>query len=170
MMRWWINRRLSKMEQFLGVPMDETRYMLKHSLKALLAFNGVRKISRFAGRLPADVYATAKIAAYKQEDCGSCLQITVNLARKAGVSTELIRDLIAGRTQALPEELREVYQFAQEQANRVDNPELRERIRQRYGDDGLIAIALAITSAGTFPTLKRVLGFATSCSRVEIVT
>ena len=167
-MRWWINHRLNKMQQFLGVPIDETRYILKHSEKALIAYAGLGKISRFQKSLPADVYATAKIAAYKQEDCGSCLQITVNLARKAGVSAELIRTLVAGRTVDLTPELREVYQFAEEQANRVDNPELRERLRQQYGDEGLITLALAITSAGTFPTLKRALGFATSCSRIEI--
>lgn len=169
MIRWFLNRRLNQMERYLGAPVDETRYILKHSVKALLAYGGLGRISRYPGPIPADVYAAAKIAAYRQEDCGSCLQITVNLARKAGVPAELMRDLIAGRTKALPEPLRDVYRFAEEQANRVDNPDLRERLRQRYGDHGLIALALAITSARTFPTLKRALGYATSCSRMEIV-
>jgi hypothetical protein len=169
MIRWFLNRHLNQVEQYLGVPVDEARYVLKHSLKAWLTCGGLQKISRYHGPLPADVYFTAKVAAYRQEDCGSCLQITVNLARRAGIPAELLRDLIAGRTKALPEPLREVYQFAEEQANRVDNPELRERLRQRYGDHGLITLALAITSAGTFPTLKRALGYATSCSRIEIV-
>ncbi len=169
MIRWLMNRRLNQMEQYLGVPVDETRYILKHSVKALLACGGLAKISQYRETLPADVYTTAKIAAYRQEDCGSCLQITVNLARKAGVPAEFVRDLIAGRTKALPEPLRDVYQFAEEQANRVDNPELRERLRQRYGDDGLITLALAITSARTFPTLTRALGYATSCSQMQIV-
>ncbi len=84
------------------------------------------------------------------------------------LTAQHIFDLQAGRTEALPEALREVYQFAEEQANREDNSELRERLRQRYGDHGLIALALAITSAGTFPTLKRALGFATSCSKVQV--
>ena len=170
MIRWFLNRRLNQMEKFIGVPIDETRYILKHSLDALLACSGLQKLSRYHGPLSAEVYFTAKIAAYRQEDCGSCLQICVNLARKSGVPAELIRDLIAGRTQALPEPLRDVYQFAEEQANRVDNPELRERLRQRYKDAGLIALALTITSARTFPTLKRALGYATRCSRMEIVT
>lgn len=169
MIRWFLNRRLDQMEQYLGVPVDESRYILNHSVKAFIACGGLTKISRYHGTLPADVYATAKIAAYRQEDCGSCLQIAVNLARRSGVPADLIRNLIAGRMQALPESLCDVYQFAEEQANRVDNPELRERLRQRYGDDGLIALALAITSARTFPTLKRALGYATSCSRMEIV-
>ncbi|HUZ04617.1 MAG TPA: hypothetical protein VMU62_04615 [Acidobacteriaceae bacterium] len=168
MIRWYLLRKIQAAEKFLGVPADETRYMLQHSVKALLAYRGLLKISRYHGPLPVDVYYTAKVAAYRQEDCGSCLQITVNLAKHDSVSSVLLNTLLAGRTEALPETLREVYQFAEEQANRVDNPELRERLRQRYGDDGLIALALAITSAGTFPTLKRALGFATSCSRVQV--
>ena len=168
MVRWFLQRKIKAAEKFLGVPADETRYILRHSVKALLAYGSLQKISRYHGPLPVDVYYTAKVAAYRQEDCGSCLQITVNLARKEGVSAELLRGLVAGRKEILPEPLREVYQFAEEQANRVDNPELRERLRQRYGDHGLIALALAITSAGTFPTLKRALGFATSCSRVQV--
>ncbi|MBT9331763.1 hypothetical protein [Paracidobacterium acidisoli] len=169
MMNWLVRRRLDKAEKFLGVPIDETRFIAKHSMKALRAYSGLQGISRFHGPLEAEVYYTAKIAAYRQEDCGSCLQITVNFAKRDGVRTELIRDLLAGRLQALPELLRDVYRFAAEQANRIDNAELRETMRERYGDEGLITLALAITSAGTFPTLKRALGYATSCSRIQIV-
>ena len=168
MLRWYLQRKIAAAERELGVPATETRYILRHSIDALFAYASLRKISRFHGPLPADVYAAAKIAAYRQQDCGSCLQITVNLAKKSGVSVELIRTLLDGRTDVLPEELREVTQFAAEQANRIDNPVLRERLRQRYGDAGLIALALAITSAGTFPTFKRAIGLATSCSQIQI--
>jgi alkylhydroperoxidase family enzyme len=169
MIRWLLNKRLNRAARSLGVPMDEAQYMLDHSTKALLAYSSLSKLAHYRGPLPADVHAAAKIAAYRQEDCGSCLQIAVNLSRKAGVPPSLLRDLADGRLSALPEPLRDVYRFAEEQANRVDNAELRERLRQRYGDEGLIALALAVTSAGTFPTLKRALGYATSCSRVQIV-
>jgi alkylhydroperoxidase family enzyme len=168
MLRWYLEKKIAAAERELGVPATETRYILRHSIDALFAYASLRKIAHYRGMLPADVYAAAKIAAYRQQDCGSCLQITVNLARKSGVSAELIRTLLDGRTDVLPEELREVSQYASEQANRIDNPALRERLRQRYGDAGLIALALAITSAGTFPTFKRAVGLATSCSQVQI--
>jgi hypothetical protein len=168
MIRWILKRQLDEMERELGVPVDETRYMLEHSVKALVACSGLKRISEFHGTLPSDVYYTAKIAAYRQADCGSCLQISVNLAAKNGVPGALIRDLAAGRTHALPEALRDVYTFAEKQANRIDDPELRERLRKRYGDSGLIALGVAIMSAQTFPTLKRALGYALSCSQIEI--
>lgn len=168
MIRWLFRRKINDAEKFLGVPAEDARYILRYSVKALIAYSGLQKVSRYHGTLPAEVYYAAKFGAYRQEDCGSCLQITVNLARKDGVATERIRDLLDGRVEALPEPLREVFQFAEQQANRVDNPELRERLRQRYGDHGLITLALAITSAGTYPTMKRVLGFTTTCSKVQV--
>jgi hypothetical protein len=118
--------------------------------------------------LPADVYYVAKIAAYRQEDCGSCLQIAVNKARNANIPPAVIRAAKDGRLEALPPELRLVFRFAEGQANREDDPPAREEIIRRYGHDGLIELALAITSARTFPTLKRSLGFAISCSRVQV--
>jgi hypothetical protein len=45
---------------------------------------------------------------------------------------------------------------------------LREHIRQRFGDEGLIEMALAIASCRTFPMVKRALGYAVSCSEVAV--
>jgi alkylhydroperoxidase family enzyme len=169
MIRWLLKRQVDKAERELGVPVDETRYILDHSIKALMALRGLQKIARFDEALPAEAYHTAKIAAHRVADCGSCLQIAVNLATKSGMKAELIRDLVAGRTQKLSPPLRDVFQFAEEQSNRIDNPELRERLRRTYGDEGLITLATALISSQTFPVLKRALGFSVSCSRVEIV-
>jgi len=45
---------------------------------------------------------------------------------------------------------------------------LRGSIRLNYGDEGLIEMALAIASCRTFPTIKRALGYAVSCSAVAV--
>jgi hypothetical protein len=168
MIKGLIDRKLNAVEKELGVPIDESRYMARHNLRALWAFSKVLDWAELRRVLPADVYYVAKIAAYRQEDCGSCLQIAVNKARKANIPPAIIRAAADGRLEALPPELRLVFRFAEGQANREDDPQAREGIIQRYGHDGLIELALAITSARTFPTLKRSLGFAISCSRVQV--
>lgn len=169
MIRWLLNRQLDRAEKELGVPVDEARYIAQHSVKALLTYGSLAKISEYRGPLAPEVYYAAKIAAHREQDCGTCLQISVNQALRDGVPKGLILNLVNGEIAALSRDLREVYRFATEQANRIDNPELRERLRERYGDQGLITLAFAITSAATFPTVKRVLGYAVSCSRAEIV-
>src|SRR5260370_41116536 len=45
---------------------------------------------------------------------------------------------------------------------------LRERIRLRYGDEGLIEMALAIATCRGFPTIKHALGYAVSCAAEEV--
>jgi hypothetical protein len=129
----------------------------------------VRSWAHYHKAMPAEAFYVAKIAAYRQEGCGTCLQIAVNLTKKSDVKRDLIRAAMDGRVSALPAELRMVYRFA-EQANGQDNPELREEIRSRYGDEALLLIDLAFAIVGSraFPTFKRVLGYAKSCSQVAI--
>jgi hypothetical protein len=164
MMRSLLRRMIDRMEKRLGAPADEARYMLEHSPGSFLAFSTVQTWTNRHKAVPVEVYYTAKIAAYREEDCGTCLQIAVNLALQAGVSRELVRNLAYGREELLSAELRDVYRFAEKQANRTDDDPLRERMRERYGDEGLIELALAIASALMFPAFKRTLGYAKSCA------
>ena len=45
---------------------------------------------------------------------------------------------------------------------------LGEEIVRRWGQDGLVAIGLALTTARMYPTLKYALGHGKACSRVTI--
>jgi hypothetical protein len=168
MINMLIKKKLDNLEKELGVPIDEARYMAEHNLRASYAFSKVQDFANLRRVLPAEMYYIAKIAAYRQEDCGSCLQIAVNHARKAGLSTATIQAAVDGRLTALSPDAQMIFRFAEAQANREDDPGARKRIIQRFGHDGLIELGLAITSARMFPTLKRVLGYAVSCSRVKV--
>jgi hypothetical protein len=45
---------------------------------------------------------------------------------------------------------------------------LRESLRARLGEEALIELSFAIAAARVFPTVKRGLGYATSCALVEL--
>ena len=45
---------------------------------------------------------------------------------------------------------------------------MRERVRERYGEEGLVELALGIAAARVFPVVKRALGYATSCALVKV--
>lgn len=166
MLKTIANKMLDSAEKDLGAPVDEMRYILDHSMSAFRRWASMREIADYHHALPAEVYYIAKIASYRVEDCAACLQIATHFAQKNGVAAELIRAALDGRPQDLPKELQVVYDFAQDQANRLDDPEIRELIRRTYGDDGLIELAIGLASTRAFPTLKRVLGFAKS-ARVD---
>jgi hypothetical protein len=97
------------------------------------------------------------------------LSASVNQASKAGVPVEQLRAALDGKPDDLPEELRDAYHFAMTVVTRNgDEDALRERIRLRYGDEGLIEMALAIASCRVFPITKRALGYAVSCTAMPV--
>ena len=164
-----ILRRLDAEERALGASLDYIRYIVRTSLSAFFKFALFTPLAKYRRKLPAAPYHVARIVATRDEDCGTCVQIEVNLARQDGVSAETLRAVLADSPEKLTAELAEVYHFARAVvAASGDEEELRPRIRARYGDEGLVELALGIAAARMFPITKRALGYATSCALVEI--
>jgi hypothetical protein len=63
------------------------------------------------------------------------------------------------------------YRFAQASLDRdmASADPLRDEIVRRWGDRGLVAIALTITTARMYPTLKYALGYGKTCSKVTVM-
>lgn len=170
MLRKLILKRLDAEERNLGgVSIDYLRHIARTSLPAFFKFALFTPLARHRRRLPPDAYHVARLVATQHEDCGTCVQIEVNLARRAGVSTDVLRAAVRQLPEALPAELSDTYRFAQAvvEANGAEG-EWRERVRERYGEEALVEMSLAIAAARIFPTTKRALGYATSCALVRV--
>jgi hypothetical protein len=97
------------------------------------------------------------------------VQSNVNVALSDGVRPEWIRAALDRRPEALPAELKDVYEFVDHILRHTyQEDELREVLRGRYGDRALVDLAFAVAAAQVFPRTKQVLGFAKSCSKVQI--
>ena len=168
MIRRLVHRKLDALERELGASLDYLRFVLDRSLRAFLAFLKFTKLAEYRRELPPEPRMVASIRGSLSEDCGTCVQIAVNLARQAGLSADLVRATLDGRPEALPEDLADVCRYADAVLAHEDDPELRETLRARYGDEGLIELGYALASAKVFPVVKRSLGFAVSCSQVEV--
>ncbi len=169
MLRRLILGRITAAEKTLGVPLDYCRFMIRTSLRAFFKFAKFLAVDEYRRVLPPGPWYVARIVATRHDDCGTCVQIAVNQARKAGVSGDVVRAVLDERLDDLPEELRDAYRFAEAVVkNSGQEDALRERIRERHGDEGLIEMALAIASCRVFPTVKRALGYAVSCSEVAV--
>jgi alkylhydroperoxidase family enzyme len=169
MLRRLILAQIASAERVLGVPLDYCRFMLRVSLRASFKFAKFLSVDEYRRVLPPGLCYIARLVAVRDEDCGTCVQIAVNQAKRAGVPVEHLQAALDGELDGLPEELKEVYCFAEAVVTRNgDDASLRERIRQRYGDEGLIEMALAIASCRVFPVTKRALGYAVSCSAVPV--
>lgn len=168
MLRGFALRSIAAAERDLGAPLDYLRHIAGTSLPAFVKFSLFTPLARHRKTLPAEPYHLARIAATRLEDCGTCVQIEVNTALRQGVDRTLVQAAVEGRAHDLPADLADVIRFAETVAMQADDADLRESIRARYGEEGLVELALGIASARVFPTTKRALGYAQSCSLVPL--
>jgi alkylhydroperoxidase family enzyme len=169
MIRKLIKRKLDAAERELGESHEYVRYILRTSLRAFFRFTRIFPISNYRGRLPADAYHVARIVAAREEDCGTCVQIEVNLGLKSKVSATVLQSVIDHAPEHLSARLQLVYRFVEAVVNKTGaDLELRERVVEAYGQKGLVEMSLAIGASRFLPIVKRTLGYGTSCSLVNI--
>jgi alkylhydroperoxidase family enzyme len=166
MLRWLIHRRLKAEEKKLGESVDYLHHVADVSPAAFLRFASIMPFANSRKVLPKDAWFVAQIVALQHEDCGPCLQITLNLARQAGVDGALLRAVLEDNCHELPAEMVDVVRFTRSVTAEAGDDVLRETLRKRYGERGLIELSYAIASSRIPPTVKRCLGYAKSCSVV----
>jgi alkylhydroperoxidase family enzyme len=169
MLKWLIRKKLASVERDLGESVDYLRFMIDASLPSFLKLTKVLSVADYRRKLPLDAHHVARLVATRDEDCGTCVRIEIRLAKKAGVPIDVIRAVVARTPERLPERLADVYRFTESVVTaRYDEDELRGRIGKAYGDAALVELALAIAACRVFPTVKRALGYATSCAKVDV--
>lgn len=171
MLRRLLARRIDALERNIRGSLEYMREILRVSPAALRTLLKVMPLAHYRRALPPEPYHLARIVASRDADCGPCVQIEVNVARQAGVAGTLIRALLENRLEDLPGELADVVRLAEAvvTANGQDGP-LRELVRARYGDAGLVELAMGMAVCRVFPVVKRTLGHAVGCSLVTIRT
>lgn len=156
---------VQRMEERLGVELDYLREMGRVAPGALARMGLLFPLASYGRTVPAPVLHLARLGATLAEDCGPCVQIAVNMGREDGVPSSVLGDALHGRMEALAPELRDALAFGRSVADRDPGADLlRERLRDRYGDAGVVELALAVAAAQFYPVLKRGMGFARSCS------
>lgn len=161
-------------EKRMGVSMEYLRIIARSSRAAFWKFLFFMPVASHRKVLGADLCHAARIASTQHADCGTCVQITVNLALAEGVDPQLIRHIVRRNDAELPTAAARIVAFTRATLDQDDGAAdaLREEIIQAHGEAALSELALAISTAQVFPLTKRVLGQAKSCSlvRVEVPT
>lgn len=167
MIRRLILHQLDRFEKSVGVSVDWTRHVFRHSLRLFFKLTKLRSFAQSRRALPLPAWHVAVIVAARSADCGPCVQIAVNIARKDGVDADVLRAVVDQQPNVLSAELQDIYRFSESvMTHSGEEDRIREKIRTRYGEEGLIEFAFALASGPVIPTIKRALGFATSCSKV----
>lgn len=120
--------------------------------------------------VPAAAIAAANIVGTLAEDCGACVQISVDIASASGVRPEVLRAILAGDRLGMGEIAALGYDFARAvlDRNQADADEIRTEVTRLWGARAVTSLALAVTTARMYPTLKYGLGHGRSCSKVTV--
>jgi len=144
------------------------RELLEHSSEGYAKFDNFMPLASHREILDPETYWVAKLAAMQVEDCGDCLQLNVRMALENNVSKQVIESVLNGGS-GLPNNLRDLYEFAiRVTAHDSIEKDLKDRINELFDKNALLELALCIATAKVFPAIKRTLGYAKSCSLVEI--
>jgi hypothetical protein len=131
---------------------------------AFHVFEAAMPLGQYQKAAPTELLTIVKIAAIRAEDCGPCTELGVKMAREAGVPEHIVRGALHGGKGLNAEQL-DAYNYARAVAvNEEMDPELLPRLKARWGDEVIAELAIAITGTRLYPTMKRALGHAKSCS------
>lgn len=131
---------------------------------AFHAFEAAMALSRVHHVAPLEAIHLAKIAGMRAQDCGPCTELSLKMAREAGVAEPAIQGALRGGN-GLTAEQRDIYDYARAVAlNEEMDPTLLPRLKARLGDAALAEIAVNLVGVRIYPALKRALGHAKSCS------
>lgn len=169
MTRWLLTRLLKWGETQIGkVSMDYAYHLRDVEPSRLWRFTFIKVVEGPRKYTPAAPYHAAGMAAAMVEDCGPCVQIHVNLALKEGVNADVLRSLATRRLDKAPADVALAFNYGDAVSRGVMADEMREEIRAKWGEKGLIELAFAIATARFYPALKRGMGYAHTCERVVV--
>ncbi len=164
-------RKIAAVEQEIGEQANYLRDIFRVSRPAFWKFLLFTPLSSHRRAASAEACAIAGLVGARSEDCGTCLQIAVNIALKSDVDPEIVRAVLDNDPDRLQLELAEVYRFAEAVVTAApEAAERSDRLKQTLGEEAVVDLSLAIATSRLFPTVRRGLGHAISCAQVQIRT
>ncbi|MEM7119722.1 MAG: hypothetical protein AAF563_00510 [Pseudomonadota bacterium] len=144
-------------------------HMLETTPDVMGSFNALSKLAGYRKAVPVNAHMAAGLRGVLYEDCGPCVQLTVDMAREAGVASDQIEAVLTGDLAIMSSDTALGYRFASAiLARSSDDEAAREAVRGAYGDAGVIALTLAAQVSRVFPMVKTGLGYGKTCSRVHV--
>lgn len=169
MLRALLGRAITRMEKTWSYDAGYMRDILRTSVWTFLKFGMLTAVVPRRDA-PAAALAAAGLVGTLSEDCGPCTQIGIDMAVKSGVRPETLRAILAGDEAAMGDAAALGYRFARASLERrlEEADALRDEVVRRWGQKGLVALALALTTARMYPTMKYAMGHGRSCSRITV--
>jgi hypothetical protein len=169
MLKWILHKAIDKFERDWDYDASYMHDMIDASPRAAWLFARVTALGQFRRDIPIEAWCAAGITAVRNEDCGPCTQLAITMAERAGVSSAVLRAIVADDVDAMPPDVALAWKFTRATlAHDAADDEYRDEIVKRWGRRALVSVALAITAARIYPTVKYALGHGNACMRVVV--
>lgn len=169
MIKWVLRKAIVKFERQWNYDAGYMRDIVEVSPRAAWLFSRAAALGQFRRGVPLEPWFAAGITAVRHEDCGPCTQLGVAMAERAGVSPEVLRAVLTDNPDAMPADVRLVWNFTRATlAHEAAANEYREAIVKRWGQLGLVSLTFAITASRIYPTVKYALGHGKACMRIVV--
>lgn len=169
MLKWLIHRQLKAFEKDFNYDASYMHHVLDTDLKGFMRFARAASALKYRKDVPLDLYCAVGITGTLMADCGPCTQLGVTMALRDGVPGVTLAKLLRGDEEAMTEPTRLGSRFARAVLARDPAAdELREQIKQQYGERAVVSLSFALVASQLYPTFKYALGYGHACQRIEV--
>jgi hypothetical protein len=169
MMRYFTHRVLDAFARRHHTDVAYMHAMLDTSPAAFRKFGRVSLLSGHRESVPVEACYAARLVGVLVEDCGPCIQLVADMARGAGMGEDQIVAVLSTDLGAMSYDVSLAHAFASALVRRGEGlDELREQVRCRWGDRGIIDLTFAAQMTRIYPMVKARLGFATACRPIRV--
>lgn len=170
MIRRSIQAALRRFDRRYGYDSSYLLALYDASPGAFRRFARLSSAATYRRAAPRDAYFATKITAALAEDCGPCAQLCVDMAREAGMASDALRAVVEHDLASMNDDAALGFRFARAvlspTSSLTETPH--QQIRERWGEAALAELALCATTSRMFPQMKRGLGQAQACHRIDL--
>jgi len=164
-----LHRAIRRFERQFGYDATYLHDVANHAPLAAWKFALAQWPANHRQAISRDAWHAAHLAGALSEDCGPCVQLSIDMAARDGMEPEKLAALVRGEPDAAGTDAALAFRYGLAVATNAPSAiELVEQARARFGDRGLISLAFGVTFARIYPTLKRGLGHGRACAKVVI--
>lgn len=169
MYKYFTKHRILRFGERYGYDVGYMLHILETTPDVMTAFNALSKLASYRKRTPVAAHVAASLLGALTEDCGPCVQLTVDMAQDSAMASDQIEAVLTGDQAAMSADTALGYRFASAViARSTDEDAARDAVRSAYGDAAVIELTLACQVVRVFPMVKAGLGYGKSCSRIDI--
>ena len=169
MVKWLMRCAIRAFERKWDYDAGYLHEMIEASPRAAWLFARATAVGRHRRDIPIEAWSVAGITAVRQEDCGPCTQLGVSMAERAGVRPDVLRAVLRDDPDSMPPDVALVWRFTRATlAHDAAADQYRDAIIKRWGPRAVVSLALAMTAARLYPTVKYAMGHGKACTRIVV--